>query len=90
MNENTNFFRLFWGDIDVVKLEFDKLVPDFYTSVHLYLAEITIKRRDGPFAWLFCSLNYNPRPRKILGLSDRDNGKFTPSRKCPTRRFFAT
>lgn len=90
MNENTNFFRLFWGDIAVVKLEFDKLVPDFYTSVHLYLAEITIKRRDGPFAWLFCSLNYNPGPRKILGLSDRDNGKFTPSRKCPTRRFFAT
>lgn len=38
MNENTNFFRLFWGDIAIVKLEFDKLVPDFYTRVHLYLA----------------------------------------------------
>lgn len=61
MNENTNFPRLFWGDIPVVKLDFDEQVPDIYTPIHLYLAEITIIRRDGPKAGLFILTELQPR-----------------------------
>lgn len=88
MNENINFFWLFWGDIVVVKLEFDKLVFDFYIFVYFYLVEIIIKRWDGFFVWFFCLLNYNFRFCKIFGLFDRDNGKFILSCKCLIWRFF--